>query len=157
MPQVGPRRMRVSVSTDISAPPAAVWKVITDIEHSEAIIGGIDRVEILEPATGPSIVGLKWRETRTMFGKAATEVMWITDAEEASHYDTRAESHGAVYTTQLGLEEVEGRTRLTMTFNGEPQTTGAKLMWALTGWMAKGSMRKALKQDLADIKAAVES
>ena len=29
-------------------------------------------------------------------------------------------------------------------------------MWALTGWMAKGAMRKTVDQDLADIKRAVE-
>ncbi len=149
--------MQVSESVNIMASPAAVWKTITDIEHAESTIRGIDKIEILEPATGPSIVGLKWRETRTLFGKAATEVMWIVDAKEPSHYDTRAESHGAVYTTRMALEAIEGGTRLSMTFNGEPQTMGSKLVWALTGWMAKGYMRKALKQDLADIKAAAEA
>ncbi len=149
--------MHVSVSTDISAPAADVWKVITDIENSGAIIGGIDEIKILEPATGPSIVGLKWKETRTMFGKEATEVMWITEAEEPSFYKTRAESHGARYESQLAVEPTAGGSRLTMSFEGTPQTTGAKVMWALTGWMAKGAMRKALIRDLADIKAAVEA
>ncbi len=149
--------MQVSVSTDISATPTAVWKVITDVDNWASTISGINKVEVLEPAKGPSIVGLKWRETRTMFGKEATEVMWITDAKKPSHYDTRAESHGAVYTTRMGLEKIDGGTRLSMTFNGEAQTTGAKIMWALTGWMAKGAMRKACNKDLADIKAAVEA
>ncbi len=149
--------MQVSVSTDIMAPREDVWKVITDIENSEATISGIDAIEVIEQATGPSIVGLKWRETRTMFGKPATEVMWITEAVEPAHYDTRAESHGAVYTTRMALDAIEGGTRLTMSFKGDAQTTGAKIMWALTGWMAKGAMRKTCKKDLDDIKAAVEA
>ncbi len=149
--------MKMSVSTDIQATPEAIWKKISDIEKSQSMIRAIEKIEVLEPATGPSIVGLKWRETRTMFGKAATEVMWVTAAEEPRFYDTRAQSHGAIYTTRLMVEPVGAGSRLTMTFEGTPQTTGAKIMWALTGWMLKGSMRKALTQDLQDIKAAAES
>ncbi len=149
--------MQVNVSTDISATPSKVWKIITDIENSQATISGIDKVEVLEPAKGPSITGLKWKETRTMFGREATEVMWITEAKANSHYDTRAESHGAVYTTRMVVEKIDGGTRLSMTFNGEPQTRGAKIMWALTGWMAKGAMRKTCAKDLDDIKAAAEA
>ncbi len=149
--------MELSVSTEIRASPQAVWDVITDIEHSQDVISAIEGIEVLEPATGPSIVGLKWRETRTMFGKQATEVMWITAAEPTQYYETRAESHGAIYVTRLSVDTIGDATRLAMTFRGEPVTTGAKIMWALTGFMVKGSMRKALNKDLADIRAAVES
>jgi carbon monoxide dehydrogenase subunit G len=149
--------MQVSVSTDIKATPQKVWKVITDIENSKGRIKAIQGIEVLEPAKGPSIVGLKWRETRTMFGKEATEVMWVTGVEEGKAYDVRAESHGAIYRTRLAVEPLEGGTRLSMSFHGQPVTFGAKLMWALMGFMMKGSMRKALQKDLEDIKAAVET
>lgn len=148
--------MEMSVSTDIEAPAETVWNIIADIEHAHETIEGIDRLEVLEPATGPSIIGLKWRETRTMFGKQATEVMWITDAEDASFYETRAESHGAIYKSRLELEPNGNGTRLTMSFEATPETFGAKVMWVLTGWMAKGAMRKTLHKDLADIKTAAE-
>ncbi len=148
--------MQLTMSIDIATPPESVWSIIADIEASQSVIQGIDSIEILEPASGPSITGLKWRETRTMFGREATEVMWITDAKENAHYDTRAESHGAVYTTRLAIEPTPTGSTLSMTFEGIPQTTGAKVMWALTGWMAKGAMKKALAADLADIKASAE-
>ena len=147
--------MEVATSVLIHAPRAVVWKRITDIEHAPQTISGIEKVEILErPASG--LVGLKWKETRTMFGKTATEIMWITDAVEPEFYKTRAESHGAIYVASLELAEKAGGTELTMRFSGEAVTTSARLMWILMGWMFKSATRKACGKDLSDIKAAVE-
>lgn len=148
--------MEVATSVLIQAPRAAVWKRITDIEHAAGTIRGIENIEILErPASG--VVGLKWKETRKMFGKTATETMWITDAVEPAFYRTRAESHGAVYVSSLELVEKPGGTELSMRFKGEPVTTSSKLMLFLMGWMFQGATRKACGKDLSDIKAAVES
>ncbi len=147
--------MLIRAEVTIEASAEEIWKVITDIENSTQTITGIEKIEILErPAEG--FVGLKWEETRTLFGQTATEIMWITDAEENKSYRTRAESHGSVYITKLALSEEDGATRLTMEFEGIPQTFGARLMSATTGRFFKGATEKALMQDLADIKAAVE-
>jgi len=89
-------------------------------------------------------------------GKDAVEVMWVTEASEPQYYATRAESHGAIYISRLELEQIPAGTRLTMGFIGKPDTFGAKVMWALTGWMAKKALRKTIDQDLADIRTAVE-
>lgn len=91
-----------------------------------------------------------------MFGKTATEVIWVTDAVDGSHYETRAESHGSVYKTRIALQDRNGKTGLSMTFEGEPQSVGARIIWSLTGFLFKGATRKALAKDLADIKAALE-
>ena len=148
--------MNVEVQVDISGIKEDVWKVITDIENSTDTIRGIKRIEVLEKPAD-SFVGLKWRETRTMFGKTATEVMWITDAVENQSYKTRAESHGAVYVTTLEVADAGENVRLSMNFEGTPQTFGAKLMSALMGGMMKKSTEEALMQDLMDIKAKVEN
>lgn len=148
--------MRVSSQVDINASAKTVWNVVTDIENSANTISAIQKVEILEKPKA-KLVGLKWRETRTMFGKTATEVMWITGAAEASHYETRAESHGSIYTTRITLQPHEGGTRLQMDFEGKPVTFGAKLMWGLMGFMFKGATRKALQKDLDDIKKKIEA
>ena len=88
--------MKIKAKVSIKGKKEDVWDVITDIEGSVERISAIESVEILEkPATG--ILGLKWKETRTMFGKEATEIMWVTDAKENEYYQTRAESHGALY------------------------------------------------------------
>lgn len=148
--------MKVEAQTHVDAPLEPVWKVITDIEGAGETIHAIEELEVLEkPESG--LVGLKWRETRTVFGKTATETMWITEAVENDFYKTRAESHGCVYLTTLSVSEEEGGTLLRMSLKGEAQTFGAKLMSAVFSVFFKGGMRKAIEQDLADIKATVEA
>lgn len=148
--------MIIEVQETIQGSKDRVWPIITDIENSPNVISGIDEVEILEkPAQG--LVGLKWRETRTLFGKTAIETMWITDVADHESYATRAESHGAVYTTHITISEQNNDTVLTMTFGAAPQTLGAKIMYATLGRMFKNATIKALQQDLVDIKAVVES
>mgnify|MGYP001825862369 CR=1 FL=1 len=145
-----------SQSTEIAAAPEAVWRVITDIHNAANVISGIKQIQILDEAAGPNFVGLKWKETREWLGKDAVEVMWITDACAPSFYETRAESHGSVYQSRMELEPTPTGTLLTMHFNCQPATFGAKIMWILTGWMAKKSLRKVIDQDLKDVKLAVE-
>ena len=147
--------MQCSTSIEISKPKADVWKAVTDIPNAVGMISGILSVEVLEnPEAG--LVGFKWKETRKMFGKEATEIMWITDAADNEYYCTRAESHGSVYKTRLSLNDDDGNTRLTMAFTGEPQTMGAKILSFVMGGFMKGSMEKELRKDLTDIKNFVE-
>lgn len=147
--------MEIEVEVTIDGSVEAVWRVITDIEHASNTISGIEDVEVLDKPTD-GLVGLKWVETRTLFGKQATETMWITEAVENDYYKTRAESHGAVYSTVLSVAPAGDQTRLTMSFGGEPQTLTAKVMSAIMSPFFKKATRDALAQDLEDIKAAVE-
>lgn len=148
--------MKISVNVNIDAPKEKVWKVITDFKNSVTNIEAITAVEILEEPKD-SLIGFKWKETRNMFGKEASETMWITEAEENSYYQTRAENHGSVYISRLNVEENNGVTNLRMDFDGQPQSFGAKVMGAIFGLFFKGSMRKAVQRDLEDIKKVVES
>ena len=147
--------MKVEASVCINGTREQIWQVISDIENSADRITGIEKIEVLEkPPSG--LVGLKWRETRTMFGQEATEVMWITAAQENAFYETRAESHGAIYQSRLQIDEQDGKNCLIMGFEGEPQGFVAKVMSVITGPLFKGSTQKALQADLEDIKAAIE-
>ena len=66
--------MQFKMRVPVKASKQEVWKSITDFETAADRISGIDEIEILnKPAEG--LVGLKWKETRTMFGKTATETM----------------------------------------------------------------------------------
>ncbi len=139
----------------IAASPAKIWNVITDIENSDQFISGIQSLEILEkPDQG--LVGLKWEETRIMFGQTATETMWITDVKENRYYKTRAERPGVVYITTLSLEENGDSTDLSMELEAEISTFGARLMSSVMGIFFNKATLKALQKDLEDIKAAVE-
>ena len=129
---------------------------MSDIERLPGRVKGILKVEAVDrPKTG--LVGFKWRETRKLFGKEATAVMWITDAKAPSHYEKRGEERGVVYTTRIGVSSTPDGSRLTMYWQGIPQAFGAKVMLALMAPLIKSATRKALRDDLADIKAAVEA
>ena len=145
----------ITQQVQINADKAAIWHAITDIDHCEQMIEGIINVEVLNKPTD-GIVGLKWKETRVMFGKEADETMWITEAVDNQYYATRAENHGAVYLSKLVITEADGQVFLTMSFTAEPQTFMAKVLSFLMAPMMKGSMNKMLAKDLADIKAFVE-
>jgi carbon monoxide dehydrogenase subunit G len=145
----------ISVSTEIAAPPTIVWAKVTDLEGSVDAISGIEAVEVL--TDGPFDLGTRWRETRTMFGKTATEVMTVSAIDNGHSYTTVADSHGAHYESTVSVEPTASGSRLTMTFTGTPTSTMGKVMAALTGWMAKGATIKALQKDLDDLKRVCEA
>jgi uncharacterized protein YndB with AHSA1/START domain len=146
--------MIVEAQVTINGPKAAVWAAITNIEHAAEIIRGIEKIDIVEkPANG--LVGLKWRETRMLFGKPATVEKWITDAVENESYKTRAEDSGFLFLTTNRITESGGGVRLTSSHETKPQGIVARLK-SLPMPLFKGMIRKAILQDLNDIKAAVE-
>jgi len=147
--------MEARASIAVNGSKEAIWTVICDIEHFENNISGINKVEILnKPSEG--LIGLKWREARTMFGKEATEVMWVTEAESNKYYKTRAESHGAIYISTMAIEDKGDTCVLSMGFEGEPVSFGAKVGNFFMGKMMMKSTEKALLVDLEDIKKVVE-
>lgn len=147
--------MIVEAQVTINGSKAAIWAAITNIENAPDTISGIHKIEVLEkPANG--LVGLKWRETRTLFGKPAVAEKWITDAAENEFYRTKAESDGFVFLCTKRISETSGGMTLTESHESRPQGIVATLMSIPMGLLFKGVARKAVLQDLNDIKAAVE-
>jgi len=148
--------MKIQVAIDIHAEPQKVWKTITDVNSWQSMIRGIEKIEVLkQPEKG--LIGLKWKETRILFGKSATEIMWVTAVEPGKGYTVNAESHGARYITEISIEQKTDCCRLTQEFQSIPQTLGAKILGFIFGTMMKKSIIKGLESDLADIKAAIEN
>ena len=146
--------MIVEAQVTINGSKAAIWAAITNIENASETISGIEKIEVLEkPANG--LVGLKWRETRMLFGKPATAEKWITDAAENEFYKTRAEDGGFVFLTTMRISESSGGMTLMSSHETRPQGFVARLK-SLPMFLFKGVVRKALLQDLNDIKSAVE-
>ena len=144
----------VEAQVTINGSRAAIWAVITNIENASETIRGIEEIEVLEkPATG--LVGLRWRETRMLFGKPATVEKWITDAAENAFYKTRAEDNGFVFLSTMSLSESSGGISLTSSHETKPQGVVARLK-SVPMFLFKGVIKKALLQDLNDIKSAVE-
>ena len=110
--------MQVDVEDPVDAPPTAVWSVISDIEHSGETISSINSIEVLErPNEG--LLGLKWRETRTLFGNSATDSLWVTGVLEGAYYTTEARSHGSVYRTDIRVDGAGDRSVLRMRFSAD--------------------------------------
>jgi hypothetical protein len=147
--------MLVEEQLTLQGSRAAIWKVITDIENSSKLIRGIERIEVLEkPSQG--LVGLRWRETRMLFGKAATAEKWVTSAVENEYYTTRAEDGGFVFLTTFRMSDGDGGITLTSSHVSEPHGFVARLMSIPMALLFKGVLKKAILQDLHDIQAAVE-
>ena len=146
--------MIVEAHVTINGSKAAIWAAITDIANAAEIIRGIDNIEVLErPATG--LVGLRWRETRMLFGKPTAVEKWITDTAENEFFKTKAEDGGFVFLTTNRISESSGGVTLTSSHDSRPQGIVAKLQ-AIPMVLFKGVVKKALLQDLNDIKSAVE-
>lgn len=147
--------MLVDVQVTINGSKAAIWAAMSNIENAAELISGIDKIEIVEkPANG--LVGLKWRETRMLFGKPASVDKWITDAAENEFYKTRAESDGFIFLSTMKIAESSGGMTLTSIHDSQPQTLGSRIMSIPMAIFFRGVAKKALLQDLNDIKSAVE-
>ena len=147
--------MQLCVNIDIESSKSKVWAAITDIKHCDKMISGITKLNIIEqPEEG--LIGLKWTETRLMFGKEAAETMWITDCKEQVYYYTRAENSGAIYVTKMSVLEVGNTTRLTMLFTASSDSFFVRIISSIMSLFIKTYMVKMLKRDLEDIKSFVE-
>ena len=146
--------MLVEAEVTINGSKPAIWAAITNIENASETIRGILKIEVLEkPANG--LVGLKWRETRMLFGKPAAVDKWITDAVENEFYKTRAESDGFVFLSTMIISESGRGVTLTSSHDSKAQGIVARLK-SIPMVLFKGVVKRALLQDLNDIKSAVE-
>jgi hypothetical protein len=91
-----------------------------------------------------------------LFGRPATADKWITDAAENESYKTRAEDGGFVFLTTQRISEGSGGFTLTESHESKPRGVVATLMSIPMRLFFKGVIKKAVLQDLNDIKAAVE-
>ena len=148
--------METSVSREIDASAARVWEVITDLEGSPRVLSGVEKVERIDAARSFG-VGTRWRETRTLFGKQATEEMAVTAVDPGRSYTVEADSRGARYTSILAVEPLdEHRSKLSMSFQGAPTGLVGKVLAATVGRLFQPATRKQLRRDLDDIAAHVE-
>ena len=146
--------MKTSMSVEVAAPLERVFDVFSDIARAEERIEGIKSLEILSDVKSGK--GLRWRETRVMFGKEATEEMEITAFDRPRSYVVEAESHGTHYRSLFTFEELSSSsTKVTWEFEAKPLSLIAKLMTPL-GLLFLGPMKKLLKRDLTDLKKHAE-
>ncbi|WP_225755411.1 SRPBCC family protein [Actinotalea sp. Marseille-Q4924] len=146
----------IEVARHVAAPPERVWALATDLAGAPRVLSGVERVEVLTP--GPFGVGTRWRETRTMFGREATEEMAVTAVEPQRSYTVEADGSGAHYVSTFTFApSAGGGTDVVLTFGARPTTRVARVLSALTGPLAQRSVAKALRGDLEDLARAAEA
>lgn len=150
---VGSQAMNITVTKHIDAPPHLVFDMLSDFENAPQRVEGIQRVEML--TDGPVGVGTRFRETRTMMKREATEELAITEFDRPRHYAVEADSCGCHFRTDVRVSGESGGSRVEMVTTSRATTLLAKLMTPL-GVMMAGTMRKCLEADLDDVKRAAE-
>lgn len=138
----------------VDAPPERVFELATDFAGAPGRIRGISRVEML--TDGPVGVGTRFRETRTMFGREASETMDVAEFDPPRSYALVCESHGARYRSVFRFVPEGGGTRVEMAFQVKPMSLAARLMSLMAPMMVK-MVRKEMERDLADLKRAAEA
>lgn len=147
--------MKIACSEHVDAPVERVFAVASDIERAPEVISAITKMDMLTP--GPVGVGTRFRETRIMFGKEATEVMEFTVFDPPRSYTLVADSHGCHYVSTFRFTPEAGGTRVDFEFTGDAHSFGAKVMSAVMGPLMKGTMRKMLAKDLRELKRSAEA
>lgn len=138
---------QVSVERTVAAPPQRVFAASIDIPRWPEVVPAIQEVELL--TDGPVRVGTRFRETRVLFGREATETMEVLELEAPHRYLLGAESHGSRYRTEFRFEPAGDGTRIVFTFRAEPLTFAAKVM----GFLMKPMMKKMVEMCAADLDA----
>jgi hypothetical protein len=143
----------ITVTTHFDAPVHEVFEVCTDLRNAADRVNAIKKLEVL--TEGPIGLGTRFRETRVMMGKEATEEMEFTSFEPNRSYTVEAESCGCHYTSVWTFRAgAGGGTDVEMSFTGVPQTFMAKVMMVVMGPMMSGMVRKCLTRDFEDLKRA---
>lgn len=140
--------LQMKTTREIAAPIERVFAVATDLRNAPGRIRAITKMEVL--TDGPVRQGTRFRETRTMFGRPATEEMEITSFDAPRSYTVGCQNHGCRYRTEFGFKKTGNGTEVTMTFTAEPLTLFARIMGTLMKPLAK-KMIAECAQDLDDI------
>lgn len=149
--------MELLVDREIAASRQRTWGVITDLEKFAEVLSGVEHVERLDGGVGFG-AGTRWSETRTVFGKEATEEMEVTSVEPGHGYTTVSENGGTTYTSTMRIEPLaDDRCRLSMSFSATSAGPVGRLLAATIGRAFLGATRRMLQRDLEDIAAEAET
>ena len=145
---------RFTITQTVQAPVADVFAVFADLENAALRITEIVRIEKLTP--GPVGVGTRFKETRVMFKREATETFEVTAFEPGAGYELTAVSCGAEFRTRFTFTLEGTGTRVDAAVQTRALSLYARLFSPLA-FLMKGMMRKCLTRDLDQLRAAVET
>ncbi|MHC4429783.1 MAG: SRPBCC family protein, partial [Planctomycetota bacterium] len=146
---------RFTTTKRIEAPQAAVFQLFADMNRAADHLSGVVRLEKL--TDGPVGKGTRFRETRVIFKKEATEELEITDFDPPRSYTVGCESCGCTYSTTMHFVPNGNVTDVEVEMESRPVTFMAKIMSPFTNLMMSKLMQKCFDKDLEDLKKVAES
>ncbi len=145
---------RVTIKKQIAASPAVAFARATDLARAPQVMSGIVGLEVLTP--GPVGVGTRFRETRRMFNREATEEMTITRFEAPSCYVVECVSCGCRYESVFHFAPHAVGCEVSMEVSAEGLTPFARILGRMMGPILLKSCAQACEADLDDLKRALE-
>ena len=144
---------QITLEKQVRAPIQRVFAVASNLRDAPKNIPAITKMDVL--TEGPVRLGTRFRETRMMFGREATEEMEVTAFELNRTYTVTHRKAGTRIDATFTFEPLDGGTSVSIEFelagHGLPPGLLSPLEWALSG-----KVRDVLSRDLADLKAAIE-
>ena len=139
--------LEFTVRKEIAASPERVFESLKDLDAASKWMPNFVGIEKLSP--GKFGVGTKWRETRRMFGREASELFEVTGLEPNKSLElfvdgTQGSSKRGHYRFRYQLEPTGGKTALTM----EAEIGGMVFILELFGRLVLGSFKEAIISDL---------
>lgn len=145
---------KLEISKRINAPRERVFEVFTEFDRAAERISAIKRIEVL--TDGPARKGTRFRETRILFGKEATETMEVTDFQPNRSYTVCANSCGAIFESTFTFTPEGSATQVVMTVKTKPVTVLAKVA-TLFSFLRAGMMKRMMIQDMDELARVAES
>jgi len=146
--------MTITVAKYIAAPVEHVFEVFTDIERGAEYVSGVRKIEVM--TSGGFRLGMRWRETREIMGRAISGEMEVTAFERNRTYTITNDNRGTRIDTRFSFEPLTGGARVSVELSLEPQSFSARLLTPI-GWAMAGKLRDAIARDLDNLKSAAES
>lgn len=145
--------MRIKVDTVARASAEAAFAAAIDIASWPRFMSAMESVEVLTP--GAVATGTRFRETRRMFGRSASEEMTVAEIDPQRRLLLTAFSHGTAYEAEHAFAPEGGGTRITLTFEARPVALLSRI-FAPLGWLSLGVVKRQLAADLADLAREAE-
>lgn len=144
----------VRITKHIAAPRERVFEVASDFAAAPRAIASIKAVELL--TEGPVGLGTRFRQTRVVLDREATEEMEVTSFDRPRSFEIAAETHGCRIRTMMNFEHNGDGTDVEFRFDATPVSASARLMAAMLEPMLN-LLAEACGRDLDDLKNASET
>lgn len=143
---------RFTVSKSFPAPPAEVFALFTDLDRLPSRVQGITKIERL--TDGPVGLGTRYKESRIVFKKEATETFEVTAFEPNARFEMVAHSCGAEYRADHRFAPDGAGTRVDLTLTTRAESLFARLFMPMA-YLMLPMLKKCIRADLNSMEAAL--